>query len=364
MIAGHATPEGTARYARSRAGLHADHWRPGLGLTLPSVGLGSYLGNPDAPTDAGYAASTRRALQLGINLIDSAINYRFQRSERAIGAGLRQAIDEGQIARDEVVVCTKGGFLAGDNGMPGPDWFRKTFVDPGIAKADDIVAGCHCMTPAYLEHEVDQSRRNLGLETIDLYYVHNPETQIEEVGADEFYRRLTAAFRTLEACASAGKIRAYGAATWDAFRAPAGDPSQLSLERVIACAREAGGGGHRFRAIQLPFNLSMTEAYSAPFQPWKGGMTTALEIARESGLAVFASVPLLQGRLLGRFTPELKLKFPGLATDAQRSLQFVRSTPGLSAPLAGSKDPRHVEENAGVAAVPRLADEAYRSLFP
>ena len=95
MIKGHATAEGTGRFARSRTGLHADHWRRALGVTVSSLGLGSYLGNPDGPTDEGYASSTRRALQLGINLIDTAVNYRFQRSERAIGAGLSQAVEDG-----------------------------------------------------------------------------------------------------------------------------------------------------------------------------------------------------------------------------------------------------------------------------
>ena len=36
----------------------------------------------------------------------------------------------------------------------------------------------HCMSPAYLENQIERSRRNLGMETIDLFYVHNPESQL------------------------------------------------------------------------------------------------------------------------------------------------------------------------------------------
>lgn len=69
------------------------------------------------------------------------------------------------------------------------------------------------------------------------------------------------------------------------------------------------------------------------------------------GLGVFASVPLLQGQLLS----ETRLpSFEGLDTPAQACLQFVRSTPGILAPLAGHKQPHHVEDNLRVAAVSPL----------
>src|SRR5262245_17495660 len=102
MIEGRASAEGTARYAARHASAHASHWRRCIGLTCSSLGLGSYLGSEDASDDATYAAAVRRAVESGINVIDSAINYRYQQSERAIGAGLKQAIAEGRVARDEI----------------------------------------------------------------------------------------------------------------------------------------------------------------------------------------------------------------------------------------------------------------------
>ncbi|HKP71374.1 MAG TPA: aldo/keto reductase, partial [Pyrinomonadaceae bacterium] len=118
-ITGHATTEGTSRYLeRLREAVAVNHFRLEQNLWLSSVGIGSYLGSPDAQTDASYTESVTRAVELGANVIDTAANYRFQRSERAIGTALRQMIESGDFARDEIVVCTKGGYLPFDGRPP------------------------------------------------------------------------------------------------------------------------------------------------------------------------------------------------------------------------------------------------------
>jgi aryl-alcohol dehydrogenase-like predicted oxidoreductase len=363
MIPGKATPDGTAAYAKSHPRAHERHWRPALGLTLSSLGMGTYLGNADPVTDGRYAASAEKALASGINVLDSAINYRYQRSERNLGVALKKAIDAKTVARDQVVICTKGGFISGDMGPPTKEWFEETYVKPGVATPADFVAGGHCMAPKYLRFELDQSRKNLGVETVDVYYVHNPETQAAEVGETEFYARLTAAFRELEACASEGKIQVYGVATWHAYRVAPRTPYYVSLERTLACAREAGGENHRFRVLQLPFNLGMTEAKALANQSSGGTESSAVDAAAAAGLSVFTSAPLMQGQLLGRFSPEFRTKFPGLKTDAQRCLQFIRSTPGVTAPLCGMKDVAHVEENAAVCGVGPMTEAEFRTLI-
>jgi len=359
MIPGRATAEGTAAFAKRSASAHPQHWRQALGLTISSIGMGSYLGNADPVTDGKYAAATEKALASAINVLDTAINYRYQRSERNLGAGLKKAVDAGAVKREEVVLCTKGGFISGDWGPPTKEWFNDTYVKGALLQPGDIAAGCHCITPKYLKHEVDQSRANLGVETIDVYHVHNPETQMPEVGPDEYYKRLTDAFRALEECAAEGKIQVYGTATWHGYRVESGTEAHVSLEKTFECARAAGGEKHRFRAIQLPFNLAMPEANLARTQ----GESTALQAAQAMGLTVFTSVPMMQGQLIGRFSKDLKAKFPGLQTDAQRCIQFARSTPGIAAPLPGMKALEHVEENTRVAAVPPLSTEEYAGLL-
>jgi aryl-alcohol dehydrogenase-like predicted oxidoreductase len=363
MISGRATPQGTAKFSQSKPAANG-HWRQDLGVTLSSVGMGTYLGKWDDATDAAVAQAARRVIGKGVNVLDSAINYRFQRGERSLGRALQDGIAAGEFARDQILICTKGGYLSFE-GQPPADarvWFEQTFVDEGIATFDDLVDDSHCMAPAYLRHEVDQSRKNLGVETIDVYYVHNPEGQLPAVGEKEFDRRLTAAFRELEKCADEGKLASYGVATWNGFRQIQG-ADRLSLERVIACAREAGGEKHRFRVVQLPLNLGMPEALLVPTQEFGGKAVPFLTAAKQLGVTVFTSVPLLQGQLLGRLPAPVREKFPGLTTDAARAIQFARSAPGVTAPLVGMKTAAHIDENLAVVAVPPLSSGEFGLLM-
>src|SRR5437773_2620095 len=109
-----ATAEGTRRYAGRFPKAAPGHFRPAQGLTLSSIGIGTYLPTSD---DAGYAAAIAEAVRLGLNVLDTAVSYREQRSERAMGLALRTLAGEG-FGRDQVVVCTKGGYLPLENGRP------------------------------------------------------------------------------------------------------------------------------------------------------------------------------------------------------------------------------------------------------
>jgi aryl-alcohol dehydrogenase-like predicted oxidoreductase len=348
MLAGRATPEGTARF-RDESGTAVGHFREASnGLWISSLGIGTYLGRDDAATDALYATSIRRALQLGLNVVDTAINYRNQRSERAVAAALRESGQE----RDGVVLCSKGGYLAYDGSRPhdARAYVEETFLRPGILAADEIVAGCHSMAPRYLADQIARSRQNLGVECIDVYYVHNPETQLGEVPRQEFLRRLRLAFEALEHACAEGRIACYGTATWNGYRLEPDDEEYLSLAEILAAARDVGGDRHHFRAIQLPFNVEMDEAATLRNQ---AGLTL-LSAARAAGLLVFASASVLQGRLARQLPQPVRDALRGVSTDAQRALQFARSTPGVICALVGMKTPRHVEENAAVAKVPPL----------
>ena len=366
MIAGHATAEGTVRYVGSHGDRTApEHFRefPG-GARASSVGLGTYLGREDAATDTLYEKAIARALERGINVLDSAINYRHQRSERAIGRALATCIARGIVAREGVLITTKGGYLAFDGETP-PDpraYFTSTYVQPGIVRPGDVV-GWHCMTPRFLMDQLDRSRANLGVDTIDVYYVHNPETQLEEVERATFLSRLRSAFGALEEAVQAGKIRWYGAATWNGFRVAPQERAHLSLAEVLAAARDVGGAEHHFRVVQLPYNLAMPEAFTLANQPADAGLVPMLRAAEHAGLYTMASASMMQGQLSRGLPPELGTTLPGLASDGQRALQFVRSTPGVGTALVGMKAVAHVEENAALSRTPPVPWEQFQRLF-
>jgi aryl-alcohol dehydrogenase-like predicted oxidoreductase len=366
MQLGRATTQGTARFARRLAPKVArGHFREGLqGLNLSSLGLGTYLGAADEQTDRAYTAAIYAAARLGCNVFDTAINYRHQRSERVLGAALEGLASAG-IERDEVLVCTKGGFIPLDAGvsLDPPTYRERALFAPGIARPEEVVDDCHLMTPAFLRNQVETSLRNLRLECIDVYYLHNPEIERAAVGPEEFRRRLRAAFGALEELARGGQIGVYGLATWDGLRAPPDDPRHLSMLEAATLAEEASGGGSRFGAVQLPFNLAMTEALTLTNQDMDGEMMSVLDAADRLQVAVFGSAALLQGELLGRIPPELRAGFPGLDTDAQRALQFARSVPGIQTALSGMSRTAHVEENLAVADRPPLDAEQFGTLF-
>jgi len=371
MISGYATASGTAHYRkRFPEFTSAGHFRqpqhvPAIGeLWLSSLGLGTYLGETDEDADRAYTEAIAYAVRHGINLLDTAINYRNQRSERNIGAALKMLIDAGEIAREEVIVCTKAGYMPFDGDLP-PDpggYLRKEYLDSGLAPMGEIAGGSHCMAPAYMADQLERSRNNLGLETIDVFYVHNPETQLGHVLPDVFYERLRRAFELLESAVRDNKIRCYGAATWGGFRANPADRGYLSLERLVATAKQVAGDDHHFRFVQLPFNLAMLEAFAYGNQMRDGEPASLLKQASEFGVAVVASATLYQGNLAQGLPPQLKATL-GAESDAEAAIQFARSASNLTCALVGMGSKQHVEQNLGVVAKPPLGREAWEGLF-
>jgi aryl-alcohol dehydrogenase-like predicted oxidoreductase len=359
-VPGWATPDGTAAYARRFQDRAADgHFRSCQGLLLSSIGLGTYLGEPDAETDAAYTAAVERAFALGCNVFDTAINYRFQRSERSIGAAVRT------LPREELLICTKAGFLTPDGEMPADPraYFQREYLDRGVLPREEICGGMHCIAPQYLADQIERSLRNMDLETIDVFYVHNPETQPPEVGQEEFHRRLRRAFEMLEAKVAEGKIRYYGTATWNGYHRPPSARDHLGLEAIAGLAREVGGDGHHFRFVQLPHNLQMPEAFAAPLQPFKGKTTTLLKAAADLGITVVASASLMQAGLAHGLPPVIGESLSGLENDAERAIQFTRSTPGIAVALVGMSQVAHVEANLRLAQVPPASERQFMQLF-
>lgn len=351
LIAGCATQEGTERYRGRHAALHAeDFYRPLADvLNVSSIGFGTYLGDCDDRTDADYAAAAELAVTSGINLLDSAINYRCQRSERALATALRRLLASRAAARDEIVVCSKAGYIPLDGAAPPTrrdyDALLKTqYFDPGVITPDQVVAGGHCIAPRYLADQVQRSRRNLGISTIDIYYLHNPEQQLDALSRDAFSEAMRAAFAQLEREVADGNIGCYGCATWNGFRTEPGDKSHLSLGELVKIAEAVGGVDHHFRVIQLPISLAMPEAVRVPTQPVGDSVIPLLHAASELGITVIASAPLMQGQLARGLPAKLAEAFPDLSTDAQRAVAFVRSLPRVTAALVGMKSAAHLRE--------------------
>jgi aryl-alcohol dehydrogenase-like predicted oxidoreductase len=359
-----ATQDGTTRYAGKFQDIAAEgHFRRVENLELSSLGIGTYLGQPNDSTDSSYTAAIVAAVESGINLIDTAINYRLQRSERSVGTALKVLGRKG-IARDEIIVCTKGGYLTPDGAMPADPnrYFFEEYLQKGIFSAKDIAAGSHCMTPRFLENQLNRSLKNLQVDCIDVYYLHNPETQLSEVAPAEFLKRVRAASEFLESAVSRGQIQFYGMATWNGFRQEKTARDAMQLGEIAAVAKEIAGQKHHFRFVQLPFNLAMTEALTLGNQTLPAGQKTVMEAADELGIKLIASATLLQGQVAQNL-PVFVAEALGLQNDRERALQFVRSAPGITAALVGMSRTAHVEANARLVEVPPAGLDQFSKLF-
>ena len=186
MISGYATNEGTSKFVQNSA-VNKENFNNVDELLLSNVGMGTYLGEPDSKTDELVKNAVKKSIKSGINVIDTAINYRAQKAERSVGKAISELIDEGAISREEIFISTKNGYVTNDAEIPGDFWayIKDEYVKKGIIKEGDISSGYHCMTVSYLEDQLNRSLKNLNLDCIDLLYLHNAvEGQIKDISKD------------------------------------------------------------------------------------------------------------------------------------------------------------------------------------
>ena len=362
---GQATSEGTLRY-RQRVASHCDvsHFRQQQGIWFSSIGLGTYRGKPDESTNQRYIDAIQRAVNLSCNVIDTSINYRYQLSEKSVGAAIKLLFEQKLAQRDELIISTKGGFIpTNPQDQYFYAYFKEHYVDPGWMTMDDLLMGCHCLHPKFIEDQIEISRNNLGLETIDVYFIHNPEMQLEILESEQLYQKMPPLFEMLETKVLQGIIQWYGTSTWDGYRIFPDEPGALSLTRLLDIAKSVGGKDHHFRAIQFPFNMSMAEAWMEPTQTDGDMVSPLLPLALREGLICYASSSLSRGDLATGIPSHLAPLISELKTPAQKAIQFARSVPGVTTALVGMSRLSHVDENLFTATQPVMNPADYAALL-
>lgn len=370
MIKGYATSEGTERFANRFTNV-GDFYTDLDGLKVSSVGFGTFA--PEAYKEENYEYSFAEALEKGVrngaNLLDTAANYRYRQSEREMGEAIKKVIDEGKAARDELVVMTKAGFIPLDYPFPENPytWIEEEVVAKGLAKKEEIVMDQYCMAPDFLEWSLDVSLERLGLECADVLFLHNPDFMIgDDFDRNALYEKIGEAFARFEQMADAGKIRSYGVATWDSFTLEPEDPRYMGVLDLVKLAEQAGGENHRFKYLQLAYNLAKPHAYAYTNQPLEDGkFYSTFQAAHKLGLHVVASSSLMRMNLFkGPFSKKIAdILGEELPTDVQRALQFVRSAPGVAAALVGTKTPEHALLNMTLRTARRVEPENYQKIF-
>lgn len=370
-IAGRATRNATLSYAASFGKACGEgHYSDFLNqhLKLSSLGLGTYPGAASDEVDAEVAAIVERALRNGINVIDTAVHYRYGRALAAIRAGIERALAAG-VTREHMFVAVKGGFLLMPEGAPEnfDSWFDANVAARGLGTRDDL-SGRHLLSPAYIAWQLDYAREVLGLETLDAFVVDQPEIHIARLGKERMNRCLAEVFEVLERAVERNRIACYGVSTFDALRVETDAAPFQSITSLLGlaerAARQAGAdpsARHHFRIVQCPFNPAMTEAFTRFSQATgQGNVGSTLQAAHQLRVYVMASHALGKGRFAHE--DPLAGQVPG-ASPAQRALQFARSTPGIGTALAGVSRMTHLDDLLAVARTAPLPRSDYVKLY-
>ena len=290
MITGYATESATANYIQKHRPL-AGNTIGTTKLTSSQAGFGCYRVAVGVPH---HEKALHTALCEGINLIDTSANYADGGSESLIGQELEKLIDAGDLARSEVVVVSKVGYLQGQNYALSQERKQQGRPFPELVEYGEGLE--HCIHPEFLRDQLNRSLERLNLETLDFYLLHNPEYYLEwaeknsqslELSRVEYYRRIKTAFEYLEEEVVKGRIRYYGISS-NTFPAPADQPDFTCLATIWDIA-ESLDSRHHFRLVQLPFNLMEPGAVLESNQP---NSSSVLEFAQQKELGVLVNRPL------------------------------------------------------------------------
>lgn len=296
---------------------------------LSSVGIGTYGGNIAQEDDDKYLASLTSSISHGINVIDTAITYRSQRSEQVVGHFIDQQ------DRSSIFLISKGGFAVSG------------ILTSGLHNYEKLRN--HSIRHAYIGQSLSYSLTNLKTK-IDCYLIHNVELGKNHYNDDNFYTELVYTFSLLERKVEEGVIGSYGIATWHGLRVDRDNQFFVDLEKVLFCAQLAAGKycKHNFSAIELPINPVKTEAIYLKNQVLNSSPVSTLEFAKYHKLKVFASDSVMSGKAIHSM---------GTLNASQTSLNFVRSVPGVTSALVGMRQIKHTLDAKDVLLLPKFTND-------
>jgi len=268
------------------------------GLFASRLGFGTYRCHQN---NRYHAQALRQALKAGCNLIDTSANYGDGMAEKLIG----EVIADEPLRREALILVSKVGYLQGENLLNAKRRESRGHPFPEVVKYHEDI--WHCIHPEFIRDQLEKSRDRMGVQTIDVYLLHNPEyflidalkkgrTDAQAV-FEEFYRRIRQAFLVLEELADTGKIQYYGISS----NTLPGDPGRrdfVSLSRIwetyLQVCQELGKTDQegRFAIIQLPYNWMEIAALTLKNNKYKKKDYTVLELAQKLELGVLVNRPL------------------------------------------------------------------------
>ncbi|KAF8925003.1 hypothetical protein BGZ58_001229 [Dissophora ornata] len=287
-----ATPDATAAFLAKHPALPTATI-PKRGLVLSKLGFGAYRVNYSQPA---HRAALVKAIQAGVNVIDTSSHFGHGASETFVGNTLQDLFKQDKIKREQVVVVSKAGFI-----LPPPLSTTTTTTAssssmkdslesvPSYAKISD--SSYHSIHPSYLKSQITASLERLKLEKLDIFMLNNPERMLGDnhlpggFSKSRLYKEIAEAFVYLDEEVAEGRIGGYGICS-NALHMPTTE-DHLSLKAIVKTRQDFGWKSENFVAIQVPLNLFEREAVTDVF-PAK---SLARE-AKEFNIFMFTNRPL------------------------------------------------------------------------
>jgi aryl-alcohol dehydrogenase-like predicted oxidoreductase len=306
---------------------YRDLGETGMRVSEISLGIWAFGSEWAEVSDEDSYAALNRAIDLGVNFLDTADVYGDGRSERLIGRLLEDR------RGDEIFVATKAG--------------RR--LDPHTAEGYDH---------EHLSAFVERSLENLGVEAIDLLQLHCPPT--------ETYRR-DETFEALDRLQEAGKIKSYGVSVEkvEEARMALSYPGAKTVQVIFNIFRQKPA--EEFFPLAEERNIGVLARVPLASGLLSGKMTADRVFSPDDhrnfnreGEAfdrgeTFAGVNFETGL---RVAEELKSLVPQGYTLAQLALRWILMHPAVSCTIPGAKRPEQVEDNLAAAEMPALSEEA------
>ena len=168
-----------------------------------------------------YDGIKTAVLSGGVNHIDTAPNYRYKKSEKTVGRILTTLDNKYGVARNQMFVTSKAGYLAEDAELmiSRNDELKRLVTEVKVPDEEISKEQMHSMHPLFLKDQLDGSLGRLNLDTLDVYYLQNAYEAQGPYNTDNvFFDRLAKSFEFLESQVAEGKIRNFGLATYSCFR--------------------------------------------------------------------------------------------------------------------------------------------------
>lgn len=280
---------------------------------LSRLGLGTHLGDITPEFCQKQQEAIRYALCHGMNIVDTAINYRGNIAERDVGNAISELIRTGQKRREDIFVASKAGLLYGDivEKRNPKKYFEEVLEPAGILWSDYSKTGglFQTLNPKHYEIALEKSLNNLQIETLDAHYIHIPEITFANCGDELFYQQLETLFAWYEEKIAAGKLRSYGLALEFTTLEPEESKWNFSMEKVHELAKKAGNGHANLHFVQLSYSILCPGALTHKTQTIGGQHMSMIEACHALGLTVVGSMPYAMGQGFDKFTASEMLRF-------------------------------------------------------